>query len=399
VLRTRSIALIAGVTAAALALTACGSSSNSNGSSSSSAATSSSSAASSADSSAPMSSAPMSSAPMSSDSSAPMSSGAPSSATYAPIPSGAANVKVGMAYDGPKGDQSFTDSASAGVEAAKAQGVTVVNELYATAGEPDSAKVDRLSQLADAGATVVIAVGFDYSTAIKTASAAYPKVNFGIVDDDQNASVSNVASLVFAAEQSSYLVGVAAALKSKSGHVGFIGGVNNALLQTFQAGFDAGAKAAKPSIKIDDKYITEPPDFTGFNAPDKGQTIAQGLYSGGADIIYAAAGGSGTGVFKAAKATNNLAIGVDSDQYNIPALADYKAQIMTSAVKNVNIAVYNMLASAAAGKVFTGVQTFDLKNGGVGISFSGGAIDDIKSQIDDYQAKIISGAITVPTKP
>ena len=308
-----------------------------------------------------------------------------------------ANVKLGMAYDGPKGDFSFTDSASSGVEAAKAKGVKVVGELFATVGEPDSAKVDRLSQLVDQGATVIIAVGFDYAGAMKTVSAANPKVNFGIVDDSTLADSKNVASLVFAAEQSSYLVGVAAALKTKTKHVAYIGGVNTPLLQTFEAGFDAGVKAIDPTIKNDAKYITEPPDFSGFNAPDKGQTIAKGLYDGGADIIYAAAGGSGTGVFKAAQAGGQKAIGVDSDQYNIPALASVKSVIISSAVKNVNIAVYDFVASAAAGKPLTGVQNFDLKNGGVGISFSGGAIDDIKTQIDDYQAKIISGAIKVPT--
>ena len=137
-----------------------------------------------------------------------------------------------------------------------------------------------------------------------TVAAANPDVKFGIVDDNtqciteanggvKGGPIKNVTCLNFAAEQSSFLVGVAAALKSKAKHVAFIGGVDVPLLQTFQAGFDAGVKQADSSIKIDDKYITEPPDFTGFNAPDKGQTIAKGLYDGGADIIYAAAGGSG----------------------------------------------------------------------------------------------------------
>ena len=306
-------------------------------------------------------------------------------------------VKLGMAYDGPKGDRSFTDSAARGVTAATGKGVKLVAELAATVGEADQKKVDRLSQLVDQGANTIIAVGFDYATAMGTVAKANPKVHFAIVDDNSLAKVANVASLTFAAEQSSFLVGVAAALKSKSAHVGFIGGVNTPLIQTFQAGFDAGAKAGKASIKIDDKYITEPPDFSGFNAPDKGETIAKGMYGGGADVVYSAAGGSGNGVFKAALAGGKLAIGVDSDQYLLTTASAGQATIMTSAVKNVDVAVYNMIASVAAGKPLAGVQVYDLKNGGVGYSTSGGAIDDIKAQLEDYKAKIIAGTITVPT--
>ena len=142
---------------------------------------------------------------------------------------------------------------------------------------------------------------------------------------------------------------MAAALKTKTDHVGFIGGVNVPLIQKFQAGYDAGVKATKPDVKIDNKYITEPPDFSGFNAPDKGETIAKGMYDGGADIIFAAAGGSGAGVFKAAKAAKDFGIGVDTDQYNLPSLADVKDVIITSMVKNVDVAVYDMIASVANG--------------------------------------------------
>jgi len=313
-------------------------------------------------------------------------------------------VKLGMAYDGPKGDRSFTDSAARGVAAATAKGVELVAELAATVGEPDQKKVDRLSQLVDQGANTVIAVGFDYATAMGTVAAANPDVHFAIVDDAslsdpkrKGGALKNVASLTFATEQSSYLVGVAAALKSKTGHVGFIGGVNTPLIQGFEAGYDAGAKATKPSIKIDDKYITEPPDFSGFNAPDKGQTIAKGMYDAGADVIYAAAGGSGNGVFKAAQTAGKKSIGVDSDQYLLTAPSAGQATIITSAVKNVDVSVYNMISSVAGGKPLTGVQIYDLKNGGVGYSTSGGFIDDINAKLADAKAQIIAGTIKVPT--
>ncbi len=309
-------------------------------------------------------------------------------------------ISVGLAYDlGGRGDQSFNDAAARGLDAAKAAGVKVAGELEATAGEPDSAKVDRLNQLVDDGATAIVAVGFAYAGPLGTVAKANPKINFAIIDDYTVGTDTgpNIANLTFAEEQGSYLVGAAAALKSKTGHIGFIGGVDTPLIQKFQAGYDAGAKSITPGIKIDNKYITEPPDFTGFNAPDKGATIGKGMYESGADIVYAAAGGSGAGVFKAAKAAGKLGIGVDSDQYNLPSLANVKSVIMTSMIKKVDVAVGDFISSAVDGKPLTGHRIYDLKAGGVDFSTSGGAITDIKTKLDAIKADIISGKIKVPT--
>ena len=121
------------------------------------------------------------------------------------------------------------------------------------------------------------------------------------------------------------------------------------------------------------------------------------MYDSGADIIFAAAGSSGAGVFKAAKAAKGFGIGVDSDQYNLPSLADMKDVIITSMVKNVDVAVYDMIASVANGDALTGQKVYDLKVGGVGYATSGGAVDDIAPQLEEVKAKIISGEITVPT--
>lgn len=344
--------------------------------------------------------------PAATDTGSPAGSAAPSSAAGPQMTGDKSKVKVGLAYDvGGRGDQSFNDSAARGLDKAKGEGVAIAGELEATLGEPDSAKTDRLNQLVSAGANTIVAVGFAYAGPLEPVAVAHPEVHFAIVDDDslcaadhKGGPLKNVACLTFAAEQSSFLVGVAAALKSKSGSVGFIGGVDVPLIQTFQAGFDAGVKAAKPDVKITDKYISEPPDMGGFNDPKSGETIAKGMYDNGTDIIYAAAGGSGAGVFKAAKAAGKLGIGVDSDQYNQKALADVKDVIMTSAVKNVDVAVFDFIASAVNGAPLTGVHHYDLKNGGVAVATSGGMIDDIMPQIDAYRAKIISGEITVPTK-
>ena len=203
---------------------------------------------------------------------------------------------------------------------------------------------------ADAGYDPIIAVGFAYAESVGKVAAQYPDVHFAIIDDSSLADVPNVASLVFAEEQGSFLVGAAAALKSKAGHIGFVGGVQVPLIEKFQAGYEAGAKAVNPDIKIDVTYLTQPPDFSGFGDPAKGKTAAAGMYDNGADIVYHAAGGSGGGVFEAAADADGLAIGVDSDQYNT---ADPSVQgvIMTSMLKNVNVAVYNYLTEVAGGDV------------------------------------------------
>ncbi|MBY8853388.1 BMP family ABC transporter substrate-binding protein, partial [Saccharothrix sp. MB29] len=124
---------------------------------------------------------------------------------------------------------------------------------------------------------------------------------------------ANVTPLVFAEEQGSFLAGVIAAYQSKSCHVGFVGGVEIPLIQKFQAGFEQGAKAAAPDVKIEEKYLTPAGDFTGFQDPTKGQEAATGQIEAGADVLYHAAGASGKGVFSAAKTANVKAIGVDSD--------------------------------------------------------------------------------------
>ena len=314
---------------------------------------------------------------------------------------GSSGLKIGMAYDiGGRGDKSFNDAAAAGLDAAKAKynlGSSDVKELEAAQGEAEADKESRLTQLADNGYTTIIAVGFAYADAVKAVVGKYPNVKFAIIDDN-SVQAPNLADLTFAEEQGSYLVGAIAALKSKTHHVGFIGGVNVALIQKFQAGFDAGAKKEDPSVKIEDKYLTQPPDFGGFNDPTKGETAANGIYDAGADVIFAAAGGSGSGVFKAAKAKNAFAIGTDSDQYQ-SASPDVKDVIISSMLKRVDVAVGTFIDSIKNNTFKAGNTVFDLKVNGVGYSTSGGKIDDIKSKIEDLKQQIISGAIVVPTKP
>jgi len=209
---------------------------------------------------------------------------------------------------------------------------------------------------------------------------------------------------VFAEEQGSYLVGVAAALKSKAKHVGFIGGVKGDLIGKFDAGFAAGVKSVDPAIKIEVQYLTSPPDFSGFASPAKGKVAAKGMIDSGADVIYHAAGGSGSGVFdavvearKAGKA-DTWAIGVDQDQY-LTATPDQQKVILTSMVKRVDVGVYDFIKKFKDGDKPNGPQVNDLKSGGIDYATSGDYLNDIKDKIDAAKQDIIDGKVTVPTKP
>jgi basic membrane protein A and related proteins len=311
------------------------------------------------------------------------------------------NNKVGLMYDVTgRGDLSFNDSAAAGLDKAKKDFGIQATESTPTG---DADRADRLNLLASAGNGLIVGVGFLWADAMTAGAKANPKIQFGIIDSVVDAP--NVVSMTFAEEQGSFLVGAAAAMKSKSGHIGFIGGVENDLIKKFEAGYTAGAKQVNPDIKIDIKYISQPPDFSGFNDPAKGKEIAAAMYEGGADIVYAAAGASGLGMFQAAKEysdsnnTHVCGIGVDSDQI-LTVGADLEPYVMTSMLKRVDVAVYNTIGDYLEGKAKVGTDSvFDLKVNGVAYSTTGGNLEDIKSKLDDLKQQIIDGKITVPTKP
>jgi basic membrane protein A len=327
--------------------------------------------------------------------------GSSDSDTATPAASGGAaksDIKVGMAYDiGGRGDQSFNDSAALGLDKAKTEFGVETKELEAGANETDAQKEERLRLLAQGGYNPVVAVGFAYAVALGKVATEFPDTKFAIIDD-ASLKNTNVTSLTFAEEQGSFLVGTIAAQASKSKSVGFIGGVNTPLIAKFEAGFTAGAKAVTPDIKVQTKYLTQPPDFAGFNAPDKGKTAAQGMLDDGADVIYAAAGGSGSGVFDAVAAAKKLAIGVDSDQYKTAAAA-VQPVILTSMLKRVDTAVYTMIKASVDKTPLTGNKIFDLKSDGVGYATSNSIVEPFTAKTDEYKAKIISGEITVPTTP
>lgn len=316
-------------------------------------------------------------------------------------PSGSAtakSIKVGVAYDiGGRGDQSFNDAAAKGLDQAKSELGVTGQEAEAKLSEPESAKEERLRLLAQNGFNPVIGIGFAYASSLAKVAKEFPKTTFAIIDN-LDAKGANITNLVFAEEQGSFLVGAAAALKTKTGTVGFIGGCTVDLIKKFEAGYKAGVEAAKPGTKVLSKYLSDPPGCEAFRTTDTGKTAGQGMYDQGADIVFHAAGASGIGLFEAAKASNKLAIGVDQDQYNT---ADPKVKdiILTSMIKRVDVATFEFIKNFQDGTVKSGPVLFDLKSDGVGYATSGGKIDDIKAQIDGYKAKIISGEIKVPVTP
>jgi basic membrane lipoprotein Med (substrate-binding protein (PBP1-ABC) superfamily) len=304
--------------------------------------------------------------------------------------------KVGLAFDtGGRGDRSFNDSAYAGVEAAIEENGGEFQDLSPNADA--SNRADLLTQLADEGYNPIIAVGFAYGEDVATVAAQYPDVTFAIVDSPAG-DTANLTGLLFAANEGSYLAGVAAALKTETDHIGFVGGVDTGLIQNFEAGYVAGAEAVNPDITVDVQYISPEGDFSGFNDPAKGQIVAQGMYDAGADIVYHAAGGSGLGVFQAAAASGGRAIGVDSDQYNTVEDPALQAVIMTSMLKRVDNAVQSFVGDFVDGNVEGGADIInDLESEGVGLSTTGGFIDDIQEDIDSYRQQIIDGEIEVPS--
>ncbi|WP_412739807.1 BMP family lipoprotein [Krasilnikovia sp. MM14-A1259] len=311
-------------------------------------------------------------------------------------------ITVGLAYDiGGRGDKSFNDAAAAGLEKAKTSLDVQIKELEALQSEDDDARYGRLKLLCDAGYKAVVAVGFVYAGndpangPLARAAHDCPNTKFAAVDVD-TVHAPNLTNLVFADDQGSFLMGAAAALKSKTGKVGFVGGCTLPLIKRFEVGFTAGVKAVRASAGVAVKYLSTPQHAcSGFINPTAGQAAAAKMYAGGADVVYHAAGGSGLGVFRAAKASGKWALGVDSDQYQLvpPELRDV---ILSSMIKRVDTAVFEFIKSVSEDKFTAGTVTFGLRSDGIEYATSGGKVDDIKPQLDAFEQQLSDGKIVIP---
>ncbi|MFF7728315.1 BMP family protein [Streptomyces sp. NPDC008001] len=308
--------------------------------------------------------------------------------------SGGGSTKgVGLAFDvGGRDDHSFNESAARGLDKAEKELGVKSKMMTAKNGETEAEREQRLSSLAEAGYNPVIGVGFNYGKSLEKVAKDYPKTNFAIVDSVVPGA--NVDSITFGEHEGSYLAGVAAALKSKTHKVGFIGGVDNELIKKFAAGFVQGVKDTDPKADVSPEFLGS--TDKGFNDPASAKEKAKGMLDRGIDVIYTAAGLSGNGSIEAVAGQKDAwAIGVDSDQYQQPGLEKYKDHILTSVVKNVDVAVFDMIKSVKDGKPLTGEHKYLLKDGGVSLATSGGFIDDIKGKIEEAKKNIVDGKVQV----
>ena len=300
---------------------------------------------------------------------------------------------------GGKEDSGFTDSAYRGLEKAAAQLAVKASYVEHTRW----LDLERtLNQVAASDAGMIIGVGFAFSEKFSQLAAKYPEKKFVCIDyspryDDRGNILplpDNLAGLTFREEEGSYLVGAIAALKSSTGKIGFIGGMECPLIRKFEAGYTAGARAVRPNIRVASRYA----GISGqaFNDPVKGYRLATQMYKDGVDIIYHAAGGTGAGLFRAAREMKRLAIGVDTDES-----AKAPDLVLTSMTKNLDTTVYEVVRSWVTGNFSGGLKTFGLREKGVGFVYneknSEQIGDDVYGKIAELQTKIIQGELAVPT--
>jgi len=312
------------------------------------------------------------------------------------------DVRSAMVTDvGGLGDNSFNDSANAGLEMGVSELGIEKNVLES--GSPTD-YINNLTQLAQNGFSPIFAVGFLMTDAVAEIAPQYPEQSFAIVDSV--VEEPNVASLTFREEQGSYLAGVVAGLMTQEDTdyttaddqtVGFLGGQESPLIQKFEAGYVAGVESVCPDCEIVSEYAGTTPDA--FNDPAAGQEISLRMNDQGADIIYHASGGTGAGMFDAATERQFFGIGVDSDQ----AALFPDAPVLTSMLKRVDNAVFQTV-EAFANDEFPGgeVQTFGLEDEGVGLAefgeFDELVPQEVKDAIDQARTDIIDGAVEVPTE-
>ena len=299
-------------------------------------------------------------------------------------PAYAQTPRIGLIFaEGGLGDQSFNDAAYRGLMQAKDElGVDVVYVEPADIAEME----EHQRAYADLDLDLVIVIGFIHENALNEVAADYPDINFAIVDSVVD--MPNVTSLVFEEHEGSFLVGVLAGLMTETNTVGFVGGMEVPLIRKFEVGFAEGAKYANPNVEVLVNYAGS------FGDPGRGRELAVSQNERNADIVYHAAGGTGSGVIDAAVASGFYAIGVDSDQ-------DYMAPgtVLTSMVKRVDTAVFEVIKSVVDGTLEGGVRSFGIQDGGVGTSEFTYTKDLIPQSvfdaIDDARAKIMAGEIVV----
>ncbi len=299
-----------------------------------------------------------------------------------------AALKVGIVFDrGGKDDKSFNASAYKGVLEAEKQ---LKIELKYVEAQDDNAFESLLRAFAKKKFDLIIGVGMSQAEAIKKVAPQFPEAHFAIVDAE--VAAPNVRSLLFEEHEGSYLVGAIAALTSKTGKVGFIGGVDCPLIRRFELGYKEGAKKANPKVEISSNFVGVTSEA--WNNPPKAKELAIAQYQSGVDVIFAAAGASGSGLFDAAEEKKKFAIGVDSNQNWVkPGL------ILTSMLKRVDEAVFLTCKDAVEGHFTPGIVRYGLPNNGVGYALDENnkkvLTADVIKKVEALKSDIIAKKIVV----
>lgn len=304
-------------------------------------------------------------------------------------PAGAqTEVKPAVVFStGGKFDKSFNEGVSEGAEKFKKETSIAVAEF-----EPSNETQfeQALRRFAQRGQDPIIAVGFSQAVALEKIAKEFPRTRFTIIDSVVN--LPNVQSVVFKEQEGSFLVGVLAALASKSGKIGFVGGMDIPLVRRFQCGFEQGIKFANPGAELITNMTGTTP--AAWNDPGRGAELAKGQFDRGVDVVYAAAGSTGIGILQAAKDRGRLGIGVDSNQNHL-----HPGTMLTSMLKRVDLATYNSFKAAQAGAWKGGVQVLGLKDGGVDWALDKDneklVTPEMKAKVDAAKADIVSGKIVV----
>ncbi|HEY5535385.1 MAG TPA: BMP family ABC transporter substrate-binding protein [Ignavibacteria bacterium] len=302
--------------------------------------------------------------------------------------------KVGLVFDvGGKGDKSFNDAAFKGLVRAKKELGIDFEVIEPGDGSDRESALRKLASKDEIG--IVFAVGFIFTDDITAIAKDFPNKKFGCVDysvASQKEIPVNLTALEFKEDEGSFLVGTIAAMLTKTNTVGFLGGMESALIKKFETGYRQGIEYINPKIKILSSYVSVSSD--GFKNPGKGKEIALSEYNSGADIIYHASGLSGVGLFEAAREMKKFAIGVDLDQYN-----EAPGVILTSMIKLVDEVIFQTIKDYSENKFIGGVKTLGLKEKGVDYIYDNNnknlIPEDVRKKVEDIKSKIISGDIKI----
>jgi basic membrane protein A len=302
------------------------------------------------------------------------------------LTAGMAAAEPALIFDlGGKFDKSFNEAAYEGAKRWAEETGGTYKELEM---QSEAQREQALRRLAEAGSNPVVMTGFAFGDVLNQVAADFPDTKFAIID--MVVDQPNVKSVVFTEDQGSFLVGMMAATASKTGTVGFVGGMDIPLIRRFACGYAQGVKAVNPDATVIANMTGSTP--AAWNDPVKGGELAKAQKSQGADVIYAAAGGTGLGVLQAAADEGILSIGVDSNQNYL-----HPGKVLTSMLKRVDNAVYE--AFKAGTDLEGGVQVMDLKSGGVGYALDDNNKDlvtpEMLAAVDAAAAKITSGELIV----